>query len=64
MTNVTTVQCPTCKKNVEWTTESKFKPFCSDKCKLIDFGDWATEAHCIPGKSQWLEPLEDEDNIH
>jgi len=50
------VACPTCKKAVNWTPAEKFKPFCSERCKLIDLGDWATEAHKIPG-----EPLFEED---
>lgn len=45
-----TVTCPTCKKNVPWVAEQPFKPFCSQRCKLIDLGDWATEAHKIPGE--------------
>lgn len=46
-----TVNCPTCKKPVAWVAEQTFKPFCSQRCKLIDLGDWATEAHKIPGES-------------
>lgn len=34
------VQCPNCKTSVEWTAENSFKPFCSERCKLIDFGEW------------------------
>jgi len=45
-----TVVCPTCKKLVPWVAEQRFKPFCSQRCKLIDLGDWATEAHKIPGE--------------
>lgn len=45
-----TVTCPTCKKPVPWVTEQHYKPFCSQRCKLIDLGDWATEAHKIPGE--------------
>lgn len=45
------VTCPTCKKPVPWVTEQHYKPFCSQRCKLIDLGDWATEAHKIPGES-------------
>ncbi len=45
-----TVTCPTCKKKVPWVAEQLFKPFCSQRCKLIDLGDWATEAHKIPGE--------------
>lgn len=44
------VQCPTCKKDVEWSAENIFRPFCSDRCKLIDLGEWASEGHAIPGK--------------
>ncbi len=47
-----TVQCPTCQKQVEWKSESKFKPFCSERCKMIDFGDWASEKHAIPVKPE------------
>lgn len=45
------VNCPICKTPVEWTPESAFKPFCSERCKLIDLGDWASEKHAIPVKS-------------
>lgn len=44
------VDCPTCKTPVEWTPESKFRPFCCERCKLIDLGEWASEGHAIPGK--------------
>ncbi|QPK62970.1 DNA gyrase inhibitor YacG [Methylomonas sp. LL1] len=53
---VITVACPTCKKLVQWVSEQRFKPFCSERCRLIDLGDWATEAHKIPGKQISAEP--------
>ena len=43
------VNCPTCQKQVEWVEGSRFRPFCSERCKLIDFGAWATEKHSIAG---------------
>lgn len=49
-----TVACPTCKKPVAWIAEEPFKPFCSQRCKVIDLGDWATEAHKIPGEPAFL----------
>ncbi|ASJ98134.1 DNA gyrase inhibitor YacG [Shewanella marisflavi] len=49
----TTVKCPTCQKEVVWSKESKFKPFCSERCKLIDLGDWAYEKHAIPVKPEF-----------
>jgi endogenous inhibitor of DNA gyrase (YacG/DUF329 family) len=33
---------------VEWNAASPFRPFCSDRCKLIDLGAWASEEHKIP----------------
>ena len=42
------VRCPICSKPVEWTPESKWRPFCSERCKLIDFGAWANESYRIP----------------
>ena len=46
-----TVKCPTCQKIVEWSEKSTYRPFCSDRCRLIDLGDWATEKHAIPAES-------------
>ena len=42
------VKCPTCKKLVEWTEENQWRPFCSERCRLIDLGAWADESHRIP----------------
>jgi len=46
----TVVTCPTCQRPVEWSEASPFRPFCSDRCKLIDLGAWITEKHAIPGE--------------
>lgn len=43
------VKCPTCQKNVEWSSLSPFRPFCSERCRLIDLGEWASERNSIPG---------------
>ena len=42
------VECPTCQKKVEWKAENKYRPFCSERCKLIDFGAWANETYRLP----------------
>lgn len=42
------VTCPTCKKNALWNHTNKARPFCSERCKLIDFGEWAKENYFIP----------------
>ena len=40
--------CPTCGKSVEWR-DNPWRPFCSERCKLIDFGKWANEDYRVPG---------------
>lgn len=44
------VKCPTCEKEVVWSQDSKYRPFCSERCKLIDLGAWADGTNSIPGK--------------
>ena len=48
---IRTLPCPTCSKPVAWTTEARFKPFCSERCKLIDLGAWASERYSIPAET-------------
>ena len=42
------VTCPNCKKLIEYSISNTFRPFCSQRCKLIDLGDWANENYKIP----------------
>ncbi|WP_262965667.1 DNA gyrase inhibitor YacG [Methylobacter psychrophilus] len=58
-----TVKCPNCKRPVAWIPEEKFKPFCCERCKLIDLGEWAMEEKIIPGESLELENDEGEDSF-
>jgi endogenous inhibitor of DNA gyrase (YacG/DUF329 family) len=47
MTNVI-VKCPTCDKAVAWISSSEYRPFCSERCRLIDLGEWADGKRSIP----------------
>ncbi|MCY4125747.1 MAG: DNA gyrase inhibitor YacG, partial [Pseudomonas sp.] len=49
MSQPLTVDCPTCGAPVEWNDKNTFRPVCSDRCKLIDLGAWASEEHKMPG---------------
>ena len=44
------VPCPTCNRSVEWTDASPWRPFCSERCRLIDLGAWISEQRGIPGE--------------
>ncbi len=48
MSKPTTVECPICKKRVQWTTDNEHRPFCSERCRLIDLGEWASGNRYIP----------------
>ena len=56
-TSPPTVPCPICGNPALFSPENRFRPFCSERCKLIDLGQWATEAYSIP-----LEEGEPENN--
>jgi len=45
-----TVACPTCGRELEWTG-APFRPFCSERCRLIDLGAWFSEQRAIPDDS-------------
>ncbi|MDA9557482.1 DNA gyrase inhibitor YacG [Vibrio sp.] len=47
--SITKVKCPQCKSDVEWSAKSPYRPFCSKKCQMIDFGEWADEENAIAG---------------
>jgi uncharacterized protein len=42
------VSCPQCGKSTPWSADNAFRPFCSERCKLIDFGQWASEGYRVP----------------
>jgi uncharacterized protein len=42
------VPCPTCRRRAPWE-ENPFRPFCSERCKLVDLGNWADERYRVPG---------------
>jgi len=62
MSKKTTYPCPQCKKPVEWRPDNPFRPFCSDRCRLIDLGAWANEEYQVPAveTEESLDPEADD----
>ncbi|WP_419421158.1 DNA gyrase inhibitor YacG [Legionella sp. D16C41] len=58
---LTKITCPTCGTKHTWQLKNTFRPFCSERCKLIDLGEWANETRKIPGRS--VSPLDDLDDL-
>jgi endogenous inhibitor of DNA gyrase (YacG/DUF329 family) len=46
------VQCPRCGKPILWDESHPWRPFCSERCRLIDLGNWATEKYRIKAEDQ------------
>jgi len=53
------IACPTCNKKTEYDKTNHHRPFCSEKCKLIDLGAWASEKYHIPGDTNEIQTDED-----
>lgn len=53
------VRCPSCDMLVDIRGNSKFLPFCSDRCRLIDLGRWLKEEHTLPCEPQDEEEQEE-----
>ncbi len=50
------VKCPNCEKKFNYY-DGEFRPFCSDRCQMIDLGQWFNESYAVPTK----EALSEED---
>ncbi|HZR03493.1 MAG TPA: DNA gyrase inhibitor YacG [Burkholderiales bacterium] len=42
------VNCPQCGKPALFAPSNPYRPFCSQRCKMIDLGQWASEAYRVP----------------
>ena len=54
------VACPQCHKKVVWSEMNPCRPFCSERCRLIDLGAWADGSRRIAGESAMDETEIDE----
>lgn len=54
------MKCPTCGKSVDWQ-DNTFRPFCSERCKLVDLGKWVNEEYRVPGREVSPEPNEQDE---
>jgi uncharacterized protein len=50
------VRCPACGGDSIYAPSNPYRPFCSERCKNVDLGAWASEEFRVPEKP----PLEDE----
>ncbi len=55
------ITCPVCKKEAKWD-DNPFRPFCSERCRLIDLGKWASEDYRIAGEKKDIPDNTEEEN--
>ena len=53
------MKCPTCGKKVDWK-DNPYRPFCSERCKLVDLGKWVNEEYRVPGREVPSDPASNE----
>lgn len=63
MQNNTMVACPTCGQKSPWSQDNKNRPFCSERCKLIDLGEWASESYSIPQQNSEEDEIFSDDLV-
>ncbi|MDO3380000.1 DNA gyrase inhibitor YacG [Geoalkalibacter halelectricus] len=52
------IYCPYCRSEVRWEG-NPHRPFCSERCRLVDLGKWAREEYTIPGEKAPTEEPDD-----
>ncbi|HEY5512166.1 MAG TPA: DNA gyrase inhibitor YacG [Geomonas sp.] len=60
MSAIQSVKCPHCHKEA-LLAGNPYRPFCSERCKMIDLGTWASEGYRIPGAKAPQEEEEPEE---
>lgn len=55
-TAIRVARCPSCARSIPADADARWRPFCSERCKLLDFGAWLAEAYRVPAVER-----EDED---
>ena len=55
------VDCPICGRKSEFSPANRWRPFCSERCKMIDLGVWATGGYAIGADSSTPDPAEEDE---
>tara|TARA_A100001011_G_scaffold397258_1_gene497685 strand:- start:1155 stop:1346 length:192 start_codon:yes stop_codon:yes gene_type:complete len=49
------VNCPSCNTLVAWVTSNRHRPFCSDRCRILDLGEWAVGKRGLPADAEYYD---------
>jgi endogenous inhibitor of DNA gyrase (YacG/DUF329 family) len=56
------VRCPVCRETTHYHADNPYRPFCSERCRLIDLGQWLEEDYRVAGDSVPNEEIENDEN--
>jgi endogenous inhibitor of DNA gyrase (YacG/DUF329 family) len=57
------VSCPGCGIATEYSAANPWRPFCSERCRMVDLGGWASESYRIPVREENPEPPDEEGSV-
>jgi uncharacterized protein len=60
VSTIQSVKCPHCRKQAP-LAGNPYRPFCSERCKMIDLGTWASEGYRIPAEKAPVDDDEESD---
>jgi endogenous inhibitor of DNA gyrase (YacG/DUF329 family) len=52
------IRCPVCRETIHYHTDNPYRPFCSERCRLIDLGQWLEEDYRVAGDPAPNEDIE------
>ncbi len=54
------VPCPVCRKSSRYHLDNPDRPFCSERCRMVDLGQWFEEDYRFAGESAAIEPTDED----
>ncbi len=52
------VTCPSCGQSAVYSPDNRWRPFCSERCRSVDLGAWASEQFRVPAPAPLDAPGE------
>jgi endogenous inhibitor of DNA gyrase (YacG/DUF329 family) len=57
------IRCPKCGKATTFDPSNLFRPFCSERCQILDLGAWADEKYAFEGQELESTPVNKNQNL-